>query len=284
MARLKSMWRDGKLSIKWHLRLMRAITMSVALYNGCETWTICAETERKLQAFEYRCLKKILRVPYTAHSTNTSIWDEVTQVVGPQEHLLAIVKRRKLTWYGHVNRSGGLANTILQGGVEGKRGRGRPRTTWLDNIRKWTGRPQTELHRLSHDRSVWRKITYSASQTRPLRSLRSKERWSEMETWKAQETSTERIGSNYKNILMTLMWKLHGRLYHRSWGGVMHSPIFSVSTVLTPNLPMHWPPTFKFVAPPLCGMWDWTEEITKMTKQNISSTKLLQANPSSQSL
>jgi len=50
-----------------------------------------------LQAFEYRCLRKILRVPYTAHRTNTSIWDEVTQAVGPQEHLLAIVKQRKLT-------------------------------------------------------------------------------------------------------------------------------------------------------------------------------------------
>jgi len=159
------MWRDWKLSIKSSLRLMRSITMSVALY-GCKTWTLCAETERKLQAFEYRCLRKILRVPYTAHSTNKSIWDEVTQAVRPQEHLLAIFKRRKLTWYGHVNHSGGLANTILQGGVEGKRGRGRPRTTWLDNIRKWTG--STELHRLSHDRSVWRKMSYSASQTTPL--------------------------------------------------------------------------------------------------------------------
>jgi len=149
--------------------------MSVALY-GCESWTLCAETERKLHAFEYRCLRKILRVPYTAHRTNTSICDEVTQAIGPQEHLLAIVKRRKLTWYGHVNSSGGLANTILRGGVEGKCGRGKPRTTWLVNIRKWAGRPPTELHRLSQDRSVWRKITYSLSQTTPLRSLRSRER------------------------------------------------------------------------------------------------------------
>jgi len=120
--------------------------------------------------------RKILKVPYTAHRTNTSIWDKVTQAVVPQEHLLAIFKRRKLTWYGHFNRSGGLANTILQGGVEGKCGRGRPRTTWLDNIRKWTGRPPTELHRLSHDGSVWRNITYSASQTTLLRSLRSRDR------------------------------------------------------------------------------------------------------------
>jgi len=70
--------------------------------------------------------------------------DEVTQAVGPQEHLLAIVKRRKLNSYGHVNRLGGLANRILQGGVEGKRGKGRPRSTCLDNIGKLTGRSQTK--------------------------------------------------------------------------------------------------------------------------------------------
>jgi len=90
MARLKTMWRAGKLSIKSQLRLMRAIFMSVALY-GCETLTLSAETEWKLQTFKCRWLRKILRVPYTAHRTNTSSWDEVTQAIGPKEHLLAIV-------------------------------------------------------------------------------------------------------------------------------------------------------------------------------------------------
>ena len=47
------------------------------------------------------------------------------QAIGPHEDLLMIVKRRKLQWYGHVSRSSGLAKTILQGTVKGRRKQGR---------------------------------------------------------------------------------------------------------------------------------------------------------------
>ena len=59
--------------------------------------------------------------------------------IGPHEDLLAIVKRRKLKWYGHVSRSSGPSKTILQGTVKGGRGQGRQRKRWEDNIREWTG-------------------------------------------------------------------------------------------------------------------------------------------------
>ena len=49
-----------------------------------------------------------------------------------------MVNRRKLQWYGHVSRSSGLAKTILQGTVKGRR-QGRQRKRWEDNIREWTG-------------------------------------------------------------------------------------------------------------------------------------------------
>ena len=53
--------------------------------------------------------------------------------------LLAIVKRCKLQWYGHVSRSSGLAKTIVQGTVKGGRRQGRQRKRLEDNIREWTG-------------------------------------------------------------------------------------------------------------------------------------------------
>ena len=59
--------------------------------------------------------------------------------VRPHEDLLAIVKRCKLQWYGHVSRSSGLPKTILQGTVKGGRRLGRERKRWEDNIREWTG-------------------------------------------------------------------------------------------------------------------------------------------------
>jgi len=44
--------------------------------------------------------------------------DEITAAIAPHEHLLATVKQQKMAWNGHVNRSGGLATTIMQGTVE----------------------------------------------------------------------------------------------------------------------------------------------------------------------
>jgi len=93
---------------------MRAITISVELH-GCEIWTLYAETERKLQVFESRSLRRILNVPYTTHITKSAICEEITKAIDIHDPLLAIVRRRKMTWYGHDNHSEWLANTILRG-------------------------------------------------------------------------------------------------------------------------------------------------------------------------
>ena len=56
--------------------------------------------------------------------------------IGPYEDLLISVKRRKLKWYVHVTRSSGLAKTILQETVQGRRKRVRQRKRWEDNIKE----------------------------------------------------------------------------------------------------------------------------------------------------
>ena len=66
-----------------------------------------------------RCYRKILCISYKDHVTNKEVCAKIQQAVGPHEDLLTIVKRRKLQWYGHVSRSSGLAQTILQGTVKG---------------------------------------------------------------------------------------------------------------------------------------------------------------------
>ena len=58
------------------------------------------------------------------------------QAIGPD---LSLVKTRELKWYGHVSRSSGLAETILQGTVKGERRQGCQKKRWEDNIREWTG-------------------------------------------------------------------------------------------------------------------------------------------------
>ena len=88
---------------------------------------------------EMRCYRKILHISYKDHVTNEEIRATIQQATGPHEDLLTIVKRRKLQWYGHVSRSSGMAKTISQGTVKGRRRKGRQSKRWEDNIREWTG-------------------------------------------------------------------------------------------------------------------------------------------------
>ena len=74
-----------------------------------------------------RSYRRILNISYKDHITNEEVCSQVRALVGPYEELLTTVKKRKLTWYGHVSRSKGLAKTILQGTVNGTRRRGRQR-------------------------------------------------------------------------------------------------------------------------------------------------------------
>ena len=62
--------------------------------------------------------------------------DKVDHKVAGTAHYNDPKKRRKLKWYGHVSRSSGLAKTILQGAVKGRRRQGRQKKRWGDNIRK----------------------------------------------------------------------------------------------------------------------------------------------------
>ena len=86
-----------------------------------------------------RCYRRILRISYKDHVTNEEVRAKIQQKIGPLDELLAMVKRRKLQWYGYVSRSSGLTKIIWQGAVKGGRRQGRQRKRQEDNIRKWTG-------------------------------------------------------------------------------------------------------------------------------------------------
>ena len=111
---------------------MRSLDTSIILY-ACESWTLTAELQRRIQAMEMRCYRKILHILYKDHVTNEEVRTKIQQAIGPHENLLTMVKRRKLQWYGHLL---GLAKNILQGTVNGERRQGKQRKRWEDNIRE----------------------------------------------------------------------------------------------------------------------------------------------------
>ena len=114
---------------------MHSLVTSIFLY-ACESWTLTAELQRRMQAMEMKCYRKILRFSYKDHDTNEEVCAKIKQAIGPHEDLLTVVERRKLQWYGQVSRSSGVAKTILQGTVKGGRRQGGQRKRWEDNIRE----------------------------------------------------------------------------------------------------------------------------------------------------
>ena len=82
----------------------------------------CLLTEKKRkekdQTFETKCQRKLLRTSYLQHKTSDWMQSE-NNFVGPQEPLLATVKRRKLAWFGHVTRHDSLSKTIFEDTLEG---------------------------------------------------------------------------------------------------------------------------------------------------------------------
>ena len=122
-----------------------------------------AELQRRIQAVEMRCYRKILRISYKDHVFNEEVRAKNQLAIGPHEDLLIIAKRRKLQWYGHVSRSSCLAKTVLQGTVKGGRKQGRQRKRWEDNIREWTGLEFGKSQRSVENSEKWRKLVAKSS-------------------------------------------------------------------------------------------------------------------------
>ena len=162
LSRLKVIWRDMNISLASKVKLMRTLILSTFLY-ACESWTLTAEIERRIQALEMRCYRRLLNISYKDHVTNEEVRSRIQSAIGVHDDLLTMVKKRKLRWYGHISRSSGMAMTILQGTVKGARRRGRQKKRWEDNIKEWTGMGFGDSLRAAEDREGWKGIVAASS-------------------------------------------------------------------------------------------------------------------------
>ena len=157
ISRLKIIWRDKNISL------------------ACKSWTLTAETERRIQALEMRCYRRPLS--YKDHVTNEEVRNRIQNAIGVHNDL-TMVKKRKLRWYGHISRSSGMAKTILQGTVKGARRRGIQKKRCEDNIKEWKGMGFGDSMRAAEDREGWKGIVATSSVV-PRRPLRLRD-WDEM--------------------------------------------------------------------------------------------------------
>ena len=103
---------------------------------GCESWTIKKAEHRKIDAFELRCWKRLLRVPWTAKRSNQSILRTMNiQEISPEYSLKGLMLKLKLQYFGQLMQRTDLFEKILMlGKIEGSRRRGRQKMRWLDGI------------------------------------------------------------------------------------------------------------------------------------------------------
>ena len=123
MTNLDSILKSRNIILPTKVRLVKAMVFPVVMY-GCESWTVKQAEHQRIDAFALWCWRRLLRVPWTARTSNQSILKEIS----PGCSLEGMMLKLKLQYFGHImRRVDSLEKTLMPGGIGGRRRRGRQR-------------------------------------------------------------------------------------------------------------------------------------------------------------
>ena len=140
----------------------KAVVFPVVMY-GYESWTVKKAECRRINAFELWCWRRLLRVPWTARSSNQSILKEIS----PGISLEGMMLKLKLQYFGHLmQRVDSLEKTLMLWGIGGRKRRGWQRIRGLDGITDLMDMSLGELRELVMDRNVWHAAVHGVTKSR----------------------------------------------------------------------------------------------------------------------
>ena len=99
VTNLDSILKSKDITLPTKVHLVKAMVFPVVLC-GCESWTINKAERRSTDAFELWCWRRLLRVPWTARSSNQSILKEIS----PEYSLEGLILKVKLQYFVHLMR------------------------------------------------------------------------------------------------------------------------------------------------------------------------------------
>ena len=100
MTHLDSILKSRDITLPTKVRLVKAMVFPVVMY-GCESWTVKKAEHRRTDAFELRCWRRLLRVPWTAKRSNQPILKEIS----PGCSLEGLMLKLKLQYFGPYAKS-----------------------------------------------------------------------------------------------------------------------------------------------------------------------------------
>jgi hypothetical protein len=158
---LRPVWKSGKYSTTTKIRLFNSNVMPVLLY-GAEMWRITGTDSKRLDVLQRTCLRRILGVFWPQTISNEELYSRTGTTPVSET-----IKMRRWKWIGHILRreKNNHARVALTWAPEGKRKRGKPRTTWRRTVEQerdlmgWTS--WSKVAELATDRTGWRHAVHS---------------------------------------------------------------------------------------------------------------------------
>ena len=130
MTNLESILKSRDVTLPAKVCVVKAMVSPLVTY-GCESWPIKKAEYWRIDAFELRCWRRLLRAPWTERRSNQSITKEISS----EYSLEGLMVKLKLQYFGHLMwRTDSLEKTLMLGKIEGGRRRGCQGIRWLDSI------------------------------------------------------------------------------------------------------------------------------------------------------